>query len=46
MQLKSKLLQTDILVSNSILDIKSVDHVTYMYFMYFYNILPYNKYMI
>ena len=32
MQLNSKLLQTDILVDNSILDFKSVDNVTYMYF--------------
>ena len=32
MQLSSKLVQTDILVGNSILDFKSVDHVTYMYF--------------
>ena len=32
MQLNSKLLQTDILVVNSILDLKSVDHVIYMYF--------------
>ena len=32
MQFDSKLLQTDILVANSILDFKSVDHVTYMYF--------------
>ena len=54
MQLNSKLLQTDILVVNSILDFKNVDHVTYMYFAdhilmkntCFYNILPYNKYMI
>ena len=54
MQLNSKLLQTDILNGNSILDFKSVDHVTYMYFTDqilmkntgFYNILPYNKYMI
>ena len=47
MQLNSKLLQTVILVGNSILDFKSVDHVTYMYFTdhilmkntRFYNIL-------
>ena len=32
MQLNTKLLQIDILVGNSILDFKSVDHVTYMYF--------------
>ena len=32
MQLSSKLVQTDILVGNSILDFKSVDHVTYMSF--------------
>ena len=32
MQLNSRLLQTDILVGNSILDFQSVDHVTYMYF--------------
>ena len=53
MQLHSKLLQTDALVGNSILDFKSVDHETYMYFTDqilmktgFYNILPYSKYMI
>ena len=53
MQLNSKLLQTDILVGNSILDFKSVHHVTYMYFTdqilmkktCVYDILPYNKYM-
>ena len=53
MQLNSKLLQTDILVGNSILDFKSVHHVTYMYFTdqilmkktSVYDILPYNKYM-
>ena len=32
MQMNSKLLQTDILNANSILDFKSVDRVTYMYF--------------
>ena len=32
MQLNSKLLQTNILVGNSILDFRSVDQVTYMYF--------------
>ena len=32
MQLNSRLLQTDILVGNSLLDFQSVDHVTYMYF--------------
>ena len=32
MQLNSKLLQVDILVGNSILDFKSVDHVIYIYF--------------
>ena len=54
MQLNSKLLQTDTLVGNSISDFKTVDHVTYMYFTdqilmkntCFYNILPYNKYII
>ena len=54
MQLNSKFLHTDILVGNSILDFKSVDHVTYMYFTdhilmkntCFYNFLPYSKYMI
>ena len=53
MQLNTKLLQTDILVGNSILDFKSVHHVTYMYFTdqilmkktCVYDILPYNKYM-
>ena len=32
MQLNSKLLQTNILVGNSILDFRNVDQVTYMYF--------------
>ena len=32
MQLNSKLLQTDILVGNSILDFKSVHHVTYVFY--------------
>ena len=53
MQLNKKLLQIDILVGNSSLAFKSVHHVTCIYFTdqilmkktCFYNILPYNKYM-